>query len=420
MNVVAVPKKALLKVLLLMLATAALVQKENNNLLVVMMVSGFQLPVPLRSASSSSTSLLPLHGSVGWTRSKNYVAVVGCHPIISSRSCGAASFPSSSSSTTTTTTTCTTRLSLANNNNNLDDDDDDDDDFFPSQQGRNNDNNYVNTGSSSSHQSLSRRIKNSGGGGVGGGSGGGVVKSFSVTMALCTVLLVTSPVLGGNSHAAVDNTADYASETVQTTIKALKDAADPAATFKAYETLADIITEGSGLGGSVNFQGVTVRCAFTFFVRVCKNNLYSLLTLCNYIYTYILCVFAFCVLLQLERGYISDEDTAIYNPGLTLLTESEKERLVKAVIASRSTAVQAGTWSGENQLAFEFLREKLDPYHMQELSGFLGILPFYSAVIYLAVLGVQQLARDFFPAAYFAGVAAVFLPAIALVLLGPS
>jgi hypothetical protein len=125
-------------------------------------------------------------------------------------------------------------------------------------------------------------------------------------------------------------------------------------------------------------------------------------------------------LVQLDRGYIADEDTAIYNPGLTLLTESEKERLVQAVIASRAAAVQANTWTSENQLGFEFLREKLDPYHMQELSGYLGILPYYAAVVYLAVLAVQQLARDLFPVAYFAGVAVVFLPAIALVLLGPS
>jgi hypothetical protein len=28
---------------------------------------------------------------------------------------------------------------------------------------------------------------------------------------------------------------------------------------------------------------------------------------------------------QLDRGYIADEDTAIYNPGLTLLTESDMD-----------------------------------------------------------------------------------------------
>jgi hypothetical protein len=96
---------------------------------------------------------------------------------------------------------------------------------------------------------------------------GAVVKRLSVTMALCSAL-VLSP-FGGNQQqqnnvAFAYSDTDYASETVQTTIKALKDAAgDAAATFKAYETLADIITEGSGLGGSVNFQGVTVRaCVF--------------------------------------------------------------------------------------------------------------------------------------------------------------
>lgn len=33
----------------------------------------------------------------------------------------------------------------------------------------------------------------------------------------------------------------------------------------------------------------------------------------------------------LERGYVADKDTSVYNPGLALLTESEKERLVEAV-----------------------------------------------------------------------------------------
>jgi hypothetical protein len=57
---------------------------------------------------------------------------------------------------------------------------------------------------------------------------------------------------------------------------------------------------------------------------------------------------------------------------------------------------------------------------MYELKGYLGILPFYGAIVYLIVFGVQQLARDLFPIAYFVGVLAVFGPAIALVLAGPQ
>ena len=101
-----------------------------------------------------------------------------------------------------------------------------------------------------------------------------------------------------------------------------------------------------------------------------------------------------------------------------MLTETEKDRLVKAVIESRKAGLQASAWNEDNQLGFEFLREKLDPYHMQELSGYLGIFPFYAAVVYLAVLGVQQLARDLFPVAYIVGVLAVVAPALVLVLVG--
>jgi hypothetical protein len=68
---------------------------------------------------------------------------------------------------------------------------------------------------------------------------------------------------------------------------------------------------------------------------------------------------------QLDRGYISDEDTAIYNPGLTLLTESEKERLVEAITDARTSGQTLNTWNEDNQLAYEFLTEKLDPLHMR-------------------------------------------------------
>lgn len=173
---------------------------------------------------------------------------------------------------------------------------------------------------------------------------------------------------------------DYASETVQSTIQALKDTAgNSEETYKVYEELNSIITEGKGVGGSINYKGV-----------------------------------------QLDRGYVADEDTSIYNPGLTLLTESEKERLVESVIANRRAALEKGDWPETNQSAFAFLREKLDPFHVTELRGYLKILPFYAAAVYLGVLAVQQFLRDLFPAAYIVGVVAIFAPALFLVALGPS
>jgi hypothetical protein len=117
---------------------------------------------------------------------------------------------------------------------------------------------------------------------------------------------------------------------------------------------------------------------------------------------------------------VADEDTSIYNPGLTLLTESEKERLVEAVIDARRVGLSKGQWGDNNEFAYEFLRGNLDPYHMVELGGYLKFVPFYGAGLYLAVLAVQQFARDAFPVAYLAGVAAFFLPILALVTAGPQ
>lgn len=201
----------------------------------------------------------------------------------------------------------------------------------------------------------------------------------TVGQMLTTATLCSMLVLNPMPTQAYD-ASDYASETVQFALQSVKDAAGKKEeTLKAFENIAEIITEGKGVGGEINYQGV-----------------------------------------KLDRGYVSDEDTSIYNPGLTLLTESEKERLVEAVVDSRKAGYIANQWSDDNQAGFDFLRGSLDPYHMYELRGYLGFVPFYGAAVYLAVLAVQQLARPGFPTAYFAGVAAIFLPAIVLIALGPQ
>lgn len=167
-------------------------------------------------------------------------------------------------------------------------------------------------------------------------------------------------------------------DTVSTVIQSLRDSGkDPSVVVKVYEDIAEIITEGKGVGGAINYQGV-----------------------------------------QLERGFIANEDTTLYNPGLSLLTETEKTQLVNAIVDSRR--ILADQWNVDTAAGFDFLREKLDPYHMYELSGYLSIVPFYGAAVYLAVLAVQQFARALFPVAYIAGAVAVFGPVVALVLLGPQ
>ncbi|KAL7564680.1 hypothetical protein ACA910_021236 [Epithemia clementina (nom. ined.)] len=188
-------------------------------------------------------------------------------------------------------------------------------------------------------------------------------------------------------------------ETVRQTVQLLQQShGNVDATLKAYEQVADIITEGTGVGGKINYQGI-----------------------------------------QLERGYVADEDTTLYNPGLSLLTESEKEALMQAVLDARREGMAAAVWTDNAELGYEFLKQNLDPWHVVELRGYLQILPWYGAAVYLAVLAVQQFVlasesasasasastspsqkRTPFTIAYFVGVAAVFGPALILVALGPQ
>lgn len=63
---------------------------------------------------------------------------------------------------------------------------------------------------------------------------------------------------------------------------------------------------------------------------------------------------------KLNEGFVADEDTTIYNPGLTLLTSSEKERLVNALVDNRQIGLSTQHWSENNEYAFDFLKQKLD------------------------------------------------------------
>mmetsp|Transcript_8512 Transcript_8512/g.12324 ORF Transcript_8512/g.12324 Transcript_8512/m.12324 type:complete len:245 (+) Transcript_8512:72-806(+) len=198
-----------------------------------------------------------------------------------------------------------------------------------------------------------------------------------IAAALVASSLVLTPLPSSLANAYEDS--DYASDTVKQTVKDLQDAGTKSGeVLKVYENIAAIITEGKGVGGNVNYQGV-----------------------------------------QLNRGYVADEDTSIYNPGLTLLTESEKERMVEAIINARKAGLTAQSWSEDNEIGFNFLKEKLDPLHMTELKGYLGILPFYGAFLYLVTLGIQQFSRNIFQYAYVIAAALVFAPVVALIAAGP-
>ena len=194
----------------------------------------------------------------------------------------------------------------------------------------------------------------------------------SLGLALTTGPLATQPAFAYEES-------DYASETVTNVVAQLKSTAgDTQGSFNTLEDVAKIITEGKGVGGTLTYDGV-----------------------------------------KLNEGFIADEDTTIYNPGLSLLTSSEKERLVDAIIQNRKVGLSTQHWSENNEYAFDFLKQKLDPLHMHELEGYLGILPFYGAALYLVALFFQRNARGIFPLVYGLCALGVFGPVFLLVANGP-
>lgn len=200
------------------------------------------------------------------------------------------------------------------------------------------------------------------------------LNAFALATTVFTLSSFTASPLIATSHAS-----DFAGDTVTAMVQSIKDAeGNKDETLKVFEELAAVITEGKGLGGDVSYGGV-----------------------------------------QLERGVVADEDTTIYNPGLSLLTESEKTELVNAIIRSKEKALSTNTWSDDNQFGFEFLKQSLDPLHMNELSGYLGIVPFYAAVLYLGVMAIQQNLRALFPAVYILAALAIFAPVGVLIAFGP-
>mmetsp|Transcript_3544 Transcript_3544/g.8074 ORF Transcript_3544/g.8074 Transcript_3544/m.8074 type:complete len:246 (-) Transcript_3544:98-835(-) len=199
--------------------------------------------------------------------------------------------------------------------------------------------------------------------------------SSLLAASLAVAVAASNPLLPAQAYAP----SDYASDIVQDAVTTLKqNRGNMEGTFQAYETIAEIITEGKGVGGMVNYKGVA-----------------------------------------LDRGYVADEDTSVYNPGLTLLTESEKERLVEAVVGARKEGINKGKWDENIERAYAEVKGKLDPFHTYELRGFLGFAPYYGAILYLGVFAVQQFARGLFPVAYGLGVLAFFGPIIAIVAAGP-
>ena len=215
--------------------------------------------------------------------------------------------------------------------------------------------------------------------------------SSSTNLAKQAILLVAAFSLATTTAAASANDGgdDYASTTITQVISQLQGSTDAKSTYSILEEISKIITEGKGIGGTITYNsGITLGAGVQ----------------------------------------ITDEDTTIYNPGLTLLTASEKDNLVSAMIDNRNTGLTilpqdgggvGGGWSTENESAFQYIKGLLDPLHMHELSGYLSILPYWGGVLYLVAIFAQKNIRDVFPLVYGLCAMGIFLPILVLIVSGP-
>jgi hypothetical protein len=80
---------------------------------------------------------------------------------------------------------------------------------------------------------------------------------LNIPQVVASTLVATTVWLGSSSFHPVYayDTSDYASETVQEVLQSLKTSSgNEDATFKTFENIAGIITEGKGVGGMVNYS----------------------------------------------------------------------------------------------------------------------------------------------------------------------
>ena len=75
-----------------------------------------------------------------------------------------------------------------------------------------------------------------------------------ITAAIVASTLAFAPLIATPPAGAYESS-DYASETVTAVVDSLKNAGSSSSeTFKAFEDIAAIITEGKGVGGSINYS----------------------------------------------------------------------------------------------------------------------------------------------------------------------
>mmetsp|Transcript_2776 Transcript_2776/g.5775 ORF Transcript_2776/g.5775 Transcript_2776/m.5775 type:complete len:237 (+) Transcript_2776:22-732(+) len=115
-----------------------------------------------------------------------------------------------------------------------------------------------------------------------------------------------------------------------------------------------------------------------------------------------------------RSGLVSEDDTSVYNPGLSILSQYEKSEILGALSDNRDGGLSARTWTTEEDDQYKFIRGKLDPLRMTQLAGYLGVMPVVGAVAYVGAIAVQQLARPLFTVAYIVAAAVTFGPIVYL------
>jgi hypothetical protein len=77
----------------------------------------------------------------------------------------------------------------------------------------------------------------------------------AASLALTIAIASASPLVVNPAISNAYEQTDYASETVTASVQSLKDAkGDTKATMSTFESIAEIITEGKGVGGNINYS----------------------------------------------------------------------------------------------------------------------------------------------------------------------
>ncbi|GMI43585.1 hypothetical protein TeGR_g6631, partial [Tetraparma gracilis] len=153
---------------------------------------------------------------------------------------------------------------------------------------------------------------------------------------------------------------------VSSLVSRLSSPPSPPALLETFESLGSLISSGADVGGSVSFLSNPGMSSVSSF----------------------------------DTG----EDSSIYNPGLSLLSDDEKQALVASLRSLHNNPLLDKPLETDRA----YLLSLLDPLRLSSLAPYLHVLPLAAAGAYSLALAAMVFAREVFPALY-VGIAAAAL-----------